>query len=96
MDEWYDYYFENEGRCPACKRRLSMHNGCVNWDCEDNKKRRKEKASKGKRPRYFGDFHLRMIKWMRQEKLRIYINEDAIERFETRFNTKIVRERFQE
>jgi hypothetical protein len=37
LDSWYDYYFENKGRCPECGRGLVMHVGCVGWICGKNK-----------------------------------------------------------
>jgi hypothetical protein len=31
LNEWYDFYFENKGKCPECGRGLFPHIGCVGW-----------------------------------------------------------------
>ncbi len=31
----YDYFFENKGICPTCGHYMTVHDGCVNWNCKD-------------------------------------------------------------
>jgi len=33
FNKWYNFYFENHGKCPLCEKQLVMHCGCVNWEC---------------------------------------------------------------
>ena len=35
FNERYDFYFENKGICPECKRGLLMHVGCIGKLWED-------------------------------------------------------------
>lgn len=33
FNRWYDFYFDNHGKCPFCGKQLVMHCGCANWEC---------------------------------------------------------------
>jgi len=31
LNEWYDLFFENNGKCPECGHWLIPHIGCIGW-----------------------------------------------------------------
>jgi hypothetical protein len=32
LNEYYDYFFDNRGKCPTCGSHLVMHEGCINYN----------------------------------------------------------------
>ena len=33
FNSWYEFFFENSGLCPYCRKGLTMHVGCTNIEC---------------------------------------------------------------
>lgn len=33
LNNWYEFFFENNGLCPYCRKGLTMHVGCTNLEC---------------------------------------------------------------
>lgn len=105
MNEWYDYFFEHRGICPRCGKGLTMHMGCVNYQCKENIKRRYPDFSHLRTLEEYkaiinnlrtNTFYLRMVRFNLQEKMRNAINNVIMDIYEEKSYYKFKRERFQE